>query len=224
MSKTIISLLSLTLLFLGTYSANAFESNLKKHYKLKTLEESSKPLNHELIVFPLSFAVSGFELGGEFVTKERRTIRFSAGYFISNSANAYNSFGNTENFFETMEGFRTEAQYRFYSRDFEAKDNFYLGLFGVFKSVTLQGEKQVFNPINGSTTNTPITLESSALSLGLLLGYRVRLHDVFSMDFHFGGGITPTSIGDAEEAHINQVNPYKKSINVRAGMTFGIRI
>lgn len=182
----------------------------------------------EFVIHPLSFIVSGFELGVELPVAEKKAFRGSLGYFLSNTANAYNDMGNSWNSdvsrtFETMEGFRADAQYRFYSRPYQAKDNFYFAVFGVFKTATLTGIERVQLPMGG-TSNEPKTWNSSALSLGILMGYKIWVHEMFSFDFNLGGGITPTEIKDADIVHINQVNPYRKSINVRAGATFGIRI
>jgi hypothetical protein len=192
------------------------------------LNENAYPENKtEFIIHPLSFIVSGFEVGVEIPAGEKRAFRGSAGYFLSNTANAYNDMGNSWNSttrreFETMEGFRADVQYRFYSRPLQSVDNFYFAVFGVFKTATLTGTE--INSIGPINTIEPKTWNSSAISAGILMGYKIWVHEMFSFDFNLGGGITPTEINDADVVHINQVNPYRKSINVRAGATFGIRI
>jgi hypothetical protein len=206
-----------------------FETLGKKQSFFKPkLEE---PKNYEYIIYPLSFIVSGIEVGGEIVAGQpNRTVRVSAGYFFSNKANSYNTFGNSFTFneevtYSEMEGFRGEIQYRFYARDFHAPDNYFLTIFGVFKQVSMIGDISNNsggwgNPIDREIRN----LNSSAITLGFALGYRIRIQDFLSADFHFGGGFTPTSIGDVDYTHIDQVNPYRKSINLKAGITFGLRI
>jgi hypothetical protein len=175
----------------------------------------------ELIVFPLSFFVSGIEAGIEQPIDAKRSFRASLGYFISFDANAYNNFSDQNIDFSEMDGFRAEFQFRGYSRNMLARDNFFVGLFGVFKTVSLDGVRLDEIP-GGGFLNEQIVINSQALSLGMLLGYKIRMYDFLSLDFHFGGGITPSNLGDAVEAHIPHLNPYRKSINLKAGLTVGV--
>lgn len=175
----------------------------------------------ELIVFPLSFFVSGIEAGIEQPISTKKSFRASLGYFISFDANAYNNFSDADIEFSEMDGFRAEFQYRGYSRNMLARDNFFVGLFGVFKSVSLDGVMVEELP-GGGFVNEQIVINAQAISLGMLLGYKIRMYDFLSLDFHFGGGITPTNMGDVVEAHIPHVNPYRKSINLKAGLTVGV--
>ena len=181
----------------------------------------------ELVVFPLSFVISGFELGIEsnsFMRKNNQTFRFSAGYFYSHKASLYNDRNwSYESEFSEMESFRGEIQYRIYTRNFASPDNIFFGASAVYKTIAM--DKVDYD--RDSWPNTMIsntTINSSSLSLGILMGYRTRIYDIISMDFFFGGGFTPTNIGDYEEAHIDHLNPFRKSINLRAGITVGIRI
>lgn len=181
----------------------------------------------ELVVFPLSFVISGFELGIEsnsFMRKNNQTFRFSAGYFYSHKASLYNDWNWLyESEFSEMESFRGEIQYRIYTRNFASPDNIFFGASAVYKTIAM--DKVDYD--RDSWPNTMIsntTINSSSLSLGILMGYRTRIYDIISMDFFFGGGFTPTNIGDYEEAHIDHLNPFRKSINLRAGITVGIRI
>ncbi len=175
----------------------------------------------ELIVFPLSFFVSGIEAGIEQPIDAKRSFRASLGYFISFDANAYNNFSDQNIDFSEMDGFRAEFQFRGYSRNMLARDNFFVGLFGVFKTVSLDGVRLDEIP-GGGFLNEQIVINAQAISLGMLLGYKIRMYDFLSLDFHFGGGITPSNLGDAVEAHIPHLNPYRKSINLKAGLTVGV--
>lgn len=212
-----------TSLFIA-HNVHAYEIRpLTKNVFSKSVTSNElKPVKQELVFYPLSFVMSGFELGTEILTKPNNTFRISAGYFMSNSANSYNTFSESF-YYNSMEGFRSELQYRFYSRDFSAPDNFFLGIYGVYKHITLKGEQETYNNMTGVYTTTPINHISDAVSMGTVLGYRTRFYDIFSMDFFFGGGITPTNIGNASEAHTFML-PFRKSINLRAGLTLGIKI
>lgn len=169
----------------------------------------------------MSFFVSGIEAGIEQPIDAKKSFRASLGYFISYNANAYNNFSDENIEFSEMDGFRAEFQFRGYSRNMMARDNFFVGLFGVFKSVSLDGVRVVEIP-GGGNLNEQIVINAQAISIGMLLGYKIRMYDFLSVDFHFGGGITPTDMGDAVEAHIPHVNPYRKSINLKAGLTVGV--
>jgi hypothetical protein len=177
----------------------------------KSDNTSSEDFKKEFQAHPLSFFFSGFEIGGEFVTSPKKTVKGSVGYFTS-----YNAVGYDRNRYSNLDGFRAEFQRKFYSNQFSARNNYYFGLFGVFKTIAMDHRDRM--------TNDSRRITSSAVSLGIVLGYRVRLMDFLSMDMHLGGGLTPTSIGDYELIHIDQVNPYEKSINLKLGVTFGIRI
>jgi hypothetical protein len=194
-----------------------------------SLREDQTP-RFEIVFFPLSFFVSGLEAGIEFPVRERQHLRLSAGYFYSYSAGAYNNFGtisdNDFNYtYNEMEGFRTEAQYRFYWYNEGAYENFYVSPFAVFKSVNLNVDRQPSSW--GSTGPLPaqnIELNSSAASFGVVFGVRAIMFNKVSLDVNLGGGITPINIGDYELAHIEQINPYRRSIHFKGGLTLGILI
>ncbi|MCO6494242.1 MAG: DUF3575 domain-containing protein [Bacteroidetes bacterium] len=223
--KTKTTIFSLAIGLLIAQNASAYQLQpLKKNLFPNAIEsESLKPVKQELIFYPLTFFISGFELGTEFETRKNNTLRVSAGYFMSYTANTYNQFGNFNAEYDNMEGFRSEVQYRFYSRDFSAPDNFFIGIYGVYKNISLSGLEESSDYNNGILVYTPVTYKADAFSLGTVLGYRTRFYDIFSMDFFFGGGITPTNIGNTDETHLF-VFPFKKSINMRLGLTLGIKI
>jgi hypothetical protein len=188
-----------------------------------SMVESTK--ERQLFILPLSFFASGFEIGVEKQLALRKAIRFSAGYFFSPNAWAYNDFsGNWDRNYENMEAGRFELQYRFFGQPYLDKDNFYAGAYSVFKTLKMDAEDSEWDPNTGIRRVTPRTFSSSALSLGVLAGYVIRAYDFLSIDVHIGGGITPTSWGDHKEVHMDIVSPYTKSINFKAGFSVGIKI
>ncbi|MCK9480197.1 MAG: DUF3575 domain-containing protein [Bacteroidia bacterium] len=223
--KTVHAFFLLSCSILLTQSVNATNIYKNQNASIKSTSAGGlKPVKQELVFYPLSFFISGMEMGTEFETRTNNSLKISAGYFMSYSGNSYNYFGNSNNVdFSSMEAFRTEAQYRFYSRSFSAPDNFFVGIYGVYKNITLKGDKTEYDGLSGITKYTPVKYASDAFSIGTVLGYRTRFYDIFSMDFYFGGGITPTNIGDAAESH-SFFLPFKKSNNLKLGMTLGIKI
>ncbi len=198
---------------------------------MQVLED--KPHRFEIVFFPLSFFVSGLEAGLEIPTASRQSVRISAGYFYSYSADSYNTFGSTYDGiyryeYNEMEGFRTELQYRWYWHDairyMNSYENIYLALFGVYKTVRLEGERSVEDWTLPIQPIIEETYRASAASLGVLFGIKAVFWNKVAVDANFGGGITPTNIGDVERAHIPMVNPYRRSIHFKAGLALGILI
>lgn len=164
---------------------------------------------NEFILNPLSFFVSGFELGYGAIFPDGFNFRVIGGYYISETASSYS------NQFKNMEGFRVECQY-LGLKPVKSSSRYYLGGYANYKQISLERES-AFN------SNRFDKLHASAVSLGVLLGVRQYNSGGFFFDFHLGGGPT-ISIDNtnAEEAHIPIVNPYKRSINPRAGLSIGI--
>jgi len=196
---------------------------LQSPLKISSLLEEPNP-RFEIVFFPLSFFVSGLEAGIEFPVRDRQALRLSAGYFYSFTAGAYNNFGETSRngyfySYNEMEGFRTEAQYRFYWYSDNRTENYYITPFAVFKTVTLEANRS-----GGQLPPQQIELNSSAASFGVLFGLKAIMLKKMSVDINIGGGMTPTRIGDYELAHIEQINPYRRSIHFKGGFTIGLLI
>jgi hypothetical protein len=197
------------LLLVVFLSSGLFANNLETNNILKSTMQSDEKTQGEFVIFPLSFFVSGLEFGYEHPIKHKRTLRLSAGYFYLDKPSFYSSR------LRNMEGIRTEFQYRFYGEGFNAKNNYFIAPFGVFRTI-----KMDYTP-HGSTRVRGVS--SQSVIAGFVIGYRYRIIDFISLEVHAGGGITPTSIGDYDIVHLDMVNPYRKSINAKAGFTFGIR-
>lgn len=60
------------------------------------------------------------------------------------------------------------------------------------------------------------------MSAGIILGMRQYVMDNIFFDAYIGGGVNiPVSSEKIDDVHLDVVNPYKRSINPRAGITFG---
>lgn len=190
-----IFLILIALLF--TLSANAQQD------KKDTTRNNYK---REFLVNPLSFFVGGFELGYG-VVRTKSNTRLLAGYYFSENAGSYNDQ------FSNMEGFRIEAQHLFI-KPVNGGSRYYAGGYSVYKSITM--DKRI------SSTRTD-AISGSAISFGLLLGLRSFVADNFFFDLFIGGGPT-ISLDDSnsDDLHLDVVNPYKRGINPRGGLIFGI--
>lgn len=164
---------------------------------------------NEFILNPLPFFVSGFELGYGAIFPDGFNFRVIGGYYISESASSYSDQ------FKNMEGFRVECQY-LGLKPVKSSSRYYLGGYANYKQISLEKE----SPLNSSRFDK---LHASAVGFGVLLGVRQYNSGGFFFDLYLGGGPTISiDATNAEEAHIPLVNPYKRSINPRAGMSIGI--
>jgi hypothetical protein len=164
---------------------------------------------NEFILNPLSFFVSGFELGYGAIFPDGFNFRVIGGYYISESAAAYNDK------FKNMEGFRVECQY-LGLKPVKSSSRYYLGGYANYKQISLEKESSL-------SPNRFDKLHASAVGFGVLMGIRQYNSGGFFFDFYIGGGPTiSVDNTNAEEAHIPIVNPYKRSINPRAGLSIGI--
>ncbi len=200
------------------------EQTMKKHYLLfitllctlaANAQQSKRDslrnsYTQEFLVSPLSFFVGGFEVGYGFTTQKTNT-KFLAGYYYSENAGSYFDDGITE--FSNMEGFRVEAQ-RLFIKPVNGGLRYYAGGYAVYKTIRM--DKQV-------RSNDVQKLTGSALGFGLILGARTFAGDNFFFDLFIGGGPNISLDGsNDDDVHIPIVNPYKRGIVPRAGLTFGI--
>lgn len=164
---------------------------------------------NEFILNPLPFFVSGFELGYGAIFPDGFNFRVIGGYYISESASSYSDE------FKNMEGFRVECQY-LALKPVRSSSRYYLGGYANYKQISLEKE-------SAPNSNRFDKLHASAVGFGVLLGIRQYNSGGFFFDLYLGGGPTiSVDNTNAEEAHIPLVNPYKRSINPRAGLSIGI--
>lgn len=163
----------------------------------------------EFLLSPLSFFVGGFEIGYGIVRPKTNT-RLLAGYYFSENAVSYGESYNN------MEGFRLELQHLFL-KPVDGGMRYYAGGYGIYKSISM--DKRQFGGNNPRT----VAVSGSAVSFGIILGVRSFVADNFFFDLYAGGGPT-ISLNDnnVDDVHIDIVNPYKRGINPRLGLTFGI--
>lgn len=163
----------------------------------------------EVLLNPFSFLVGGFEMGyGVTNDAKKRITRFFAGYYISENAESYGDD------FKNMEGARFEVQHLF-TKPIDRSVRYYVGAFAVYKTIKIEHKV-------GPANSRYETLRGGAFSFGLMVGMRNYVTDNFFIDYFIGGGPTIPIGGDGEHINLDVVNPYKRSINPRAGLTLGL--
>jgi hypothetical protein len=191
--------------------------------KGRTADSLRNTYNREFLLNPFSFFVGGFEMGYGMINSKNHAVRFFGGYYFSENPSSYNEeepFGVTPTYTrKNMEGARFEFQYLLL-KPASSGMRFYGGPYGVVKTISMD----VSRTINGSSTVTTLNYKAraTAVSAGILLGMRQYVMDNIFFDAYIGGGINiPVSSEKIDDVHLDVVNPYKRSINPRAGLTFG---
>ncbi|MDL5049500.1 hypothetical protein QQ054_26130 [Oscillatoria amoena NRMC-F 0135] len=191
--------------------------------KTRTADSLRNSYKREFLLSPLSFFVGGFEVGYGMINSKGRNLRFIGGYYFSENPGAYNEdepLTSTPTYTrKNMEGARLEVQYLLMKPSTNGM-RFYGGPYGVVKTISMD----VSRTINGSSTVTTLNYKAraTAVSAGIILGMRQYVMDNIFFDAYIGGGVNiPVSSEKIDDVHLDVVNPYKRSINPRAGITFG---
>lgn len=204
------------LLFIVLFvSTLAVFSQREKNNELSPAEKRDSIYNSKtrhFILQPLPFFVGGFELGyGKMLDNSKNMVRFFAGYYYSEEAGSYVEEARR------MEGYRLEVQYLL-TRPFNYGEKYYVGGYFTYKAIKMEIGNTNTSPI---TTYRPVSGSSSGL--GIMVGFKSVIFDNFYFDMYFGGGPTfALNSSNQDDVHIPIVNPYKRSINPRAGLSFGL--
>lgn len=166
------------------------------------------------VIHPLSFFVSGFELGyGKTLNKGYEMFKVVAGYYFSDDPWAYSKG-------REMEGYRFEFQYLF-TKPIDGGIRYYLGGYFTYKSISM-GIEEDFS-LNGNPPAIARTAKAAASGLGIMFGTHGYILDNFYVDLYMGGGPTfALNRSGEEDVHLAIANPYKRSINPRFGLSLGI--
>jgi len=187
------------------------------------------PVPHRhFMLNPLSFTISGFEIGYGKCDEKNNYYRFYGGYYFSEEAGIYNDNDDGNGFgqpiptvkYKDMEQFRFEFQY---AKMFSTVSTlqYYYGFYGIIKSLSAQ--------VTRTSVNSSVILTSNykarafAASPGLILGVRQYFKQHVFVDIFGGGGITiPLDGTNVDDIHRGTILPYKRSINPRLGLSVGI--
>lgn len=171
---------------------------------------------------PLALTIGGFEMGYERVTTKKESFYINAGYYLSSEAGAL----DLKDEYSNMNGFRLEAQYRFYRKPNNYIRNVYLAPFANFKTVSADYNRYIYNssPPYGSTTVTE-NRSATTVSFGYMLGMRRSVFENIYMDLGIGGGIfLPVSGDNHKDLNIGLFSPYQKGVQFKASFGFSIAL
>ena len=171
---------------------------------------------------PLALTIGGFEMGYERVTTKKESFYINAGYYLSAEAGAL----DLKDEYSNMNGFRLEAQYRFYRKPNNYIRNVYLAPFANFKTVSADYNRYIYNssPPYGSTTVTE-NRSATTVSFGYMLGMRRSVFENIYMDLGIGGGIfLPVSGDNHKDLNIGLFSPYQKGVQFKASFGFSIAL
>jgi len=214
-------------IFLLSVAVLLFSSAFSQKKALDSLRNTYK---RGFMINPFSFFVGGFELGYGMMNSRMREAKIYAGYYFLENPGPYNDRDNNSTIttnpnattFKNMEGARFEVQYLFF-RPAEDALRYFVGGYATFKTIKMDVSK-VNNTSGGSSTiRTDYTARGSALGVGIVLGIRGYIMDNLFVDIYTGGGIN-FSLDHRYEDDVNLdvVNPYKKAIIPRGGLSLGI--
>ncbi len=171
---------------------------------------------------PLALTIGGFEMGYERVTTKKESFYINAGYYLSAEAGAL----DLKDEYSNMNGFRLEAQYRFYRKPNNYIRNVYLAPFANFKTVSADHDRYIYNssPPYGSTKVSE-NYSATTVSFGYMLGMRRSIFENIYMDLGIGGGIfLPVSGDNHKDLNIGLFSPYQKGVQFKASFGFSIAL
>lgn len=209
MKKVLLTLLTLMLFSVTSFAQQTAKDSIKDTYR------------KEFLLNATSFFVGGFEIGFGGV-KNNTIARMFLGYYFLESPEFYNSGDFTTTVeYKNMEGLRQEFQFLFL-KPTSSQLRYFGGGYAIYKSIKMDVSRLTTNT-QGTTISTNYTANANAVSVGVLGGVRSYMIENFFVDFYVGGGITfPVSGENIDDVHLDILNPYKRSINPRAGITFGL--
>lgn len=171
---------------------------------------------------PLALTIGGFEMGYERATTKKESFYINAGYYLSSEAGAL----DLKDEYSNMNGFRLEAQYRFYRKPNNYIRNVYLAPFANFKTVSADHLDYIYSNVPPYTSTKLIQKHSATtVSFGYMLGMRRSIFENIYMDLGIGGGIfLPVSGDNHQELNIGLFSPYQKGVQFKASFGFSIAL
>ena len=171
---------------------------------------------------PLALTIGGFEMGYEAATTKKESLFINAGYYLSSEAGAL----DLKDDYSNMNGFRLEAQYRFYRKPNNYIRNVYLAPFMNFKTVSAEKNDYIYSNTPPYTSTKVVQKQSATtVSLGYMLGMRRSIFENIYMDLGIGGGIFLPVSGDYhKELNIPLFSPYQKGVQFKASFGFSIAL
>lgn len=191
-----------------------------QYRKQKDKDSANNTYNQAFLINPLNFFVGGFEIGYEKIKNTKSYKLFGGYYFLDNPSFYEDPDPVISDKYANLEGFRLEFQY-LHIKPVKNDFRYYGGAYAVAKGMSMDVSRTAAG--SSSTVTTDYTARAFSGSLGVIAGVRTYIYENIFMDAFIGGGITfPFSGSFIDDIHIDVVNPFKRSINPRAGFSVGI--
>lgn len=175
------------------------------------LDESPSPSYSRrtaVSLVPQSFFASGLEAAVETMIGPKGSLKFYGGYYTAEDHWLYNDA-------ESMTGFKLELQPRLYINGDEK------GLNGFFFGGSFNYRNTKLDDLETSN-KAIIDVDARALGLGFVFGQQIIANSGFSFEWFIGGSlISPLSDYNADHVHISVINPYKRGIVPKVGISIG---
>ncbi len=165
---------------------------------------------------PFAFLGSGLEINVERKIALMTSLSFIAGYYLSDRPNVYDEA-------DAMEGLKLELQPRFYVNG-EPLNGVFFAPYALYRQISLENYTRfTFDPVTGQGQTSDENLSAQAGGLGAVFGVSTLVGARLSIGVYGGGGlIIPLSDYEADIFHLTLVNPYRRGIVPRAGMSIGL--
>lgn len=203
--------------------ASALSSVAQSKKMVKKKEKKQYELTNSLSLYPFAFAASSFMVGYEHRLNEFSALRMNGALGFSDNSNYYSLNQNVSfsGYYSgrNMNSAYGEIQYRKYFK--KALDGFYAGPYAYFKNMSLDVDRIIFDPNNGTTLTRTDNLQMSAIGLGVLIGYNVNIDNTATLDFYVGGGPNIAS-GDYKIIDVSPFDSWKRGMAPQIGFSLGL--
>jgi hypothetical protein len=156
---------------------------------------------------PQSFFASGLEAAVERMVGSKLSFKAYGAYYTADDHYWYNRA-------ESMTQYKLELQPRIYINDVDKGiEGFFFGGSLNYRHIKLD---------NYEEDGIKRDIDAEALGIGFIFGQQVVAKSGFSFDWFVGGSlISPLNEYDKEKVHIGLVNPYKRGIVPKLGVSIG---
>lgn len=174
-----------------------------------------KDFNTLIFLDPLPLAIGTFQMGIEKKIFPKNSMRLSLGYNNTGDPAFYSDAVSTK-------GIRVELQYRGYlDKDQQGNSGFYVGAFGLYKTMEKHTETSIYNGNFVQTQNQTVT--GTVGSVGVLTGYNLFVINRLTLDFFIGAGMNiKLTDFDTKAISVPVLNSFGSGTYLRTGVSIGL--
>lgn len=192
-------------LFLAVFLISIINASFAQDSLIYTKPFTAKRIAISLV--PQSFFASGLEAAVETMIGPKGSIKLYGGYYTAEDHYWYERAGS-------MTGYKLELQPRLYiNGDERGLNGFFFGALINYRNTQLNDYEK---------DNILRDIDARALGVGFVFGQQIIAESGFSFEWFIGGSlISPLNTYDADKVHLTLVNPYKRGIVPKAGLSIG---